>query len=938
MTGETAGSRYPLRAVEALFHGALERPPGSRRDAWLRTAAGGDEGLLAEVNELLAAHVTSERFLEQGPLWTVETDEDAALLDVDVGATIGPYHLVETLGEGGFGVVYRAEQREPVTREVALKVIKLGMDTRQVIARFEAERQALARLDHPSVARVLDAGQTKGGRPYFVMDLVPGEDLTRYCDDRRLTVRARCELFLELCGAVQHAHQRGIIHRDLKPSNVLVSSVEGRPLPKVIDFGIAKATTGEVEGAESTLRTERGQVIGTPVYMSPEQALGKLDIDTRTDVYSLGVILYELLAGRTPISSQELRDRAVAGDLPGFLEAFDPTPPSTAITGSDRGAEYAARRGGSLSEVRAQLRGDLDVIVHKALEFDRDRRYESAAELARDVRNTLENRPILARAPSTVYRLRKFLRRHRIAALASAAVLIATLGGAVVALDSLQARRDQADVITSVFTAATATGAGDAVSVDQVESQAVAAFGAHHPIVVDALATHADRLERAGDLEGALTARERMLETAERVHGPRSPEVKFARSALGLQLARTGEPERAKEQLRAAIELDVQLDPPGTPFLNPARLELARLALEEGALADAETLAADADAIARALAPRDRRMRADALEMIIQVQTRAGHDEAAHATWRQLFEVLEQLSSAQSTALPRERIRCGRWLLTAGETRKAAFELVVALDGLRRIEGAPEALEYQALRAFNEVSTSATWLPAERKDAELQREYELVDQVFERGTGPYHDALRSLADRHHLRGEPGLEIARLLALHESLTEGLAGGDDRGQLAALASQLGERAVALRTADGLGAADYEVAARAVEVALAQEPDDPALLMAQIELLARAGQRLRVFRLVEELEARDSFDDGHPLFLAVKAVAYDASPVHSDSARRYLDEAIALSLKPQFIAVPGLQKTLRWAQQIVSGPGEAAPPGSPAAGSAPPGRRER
>lgn len=903
--------RFPLRAVEALFHGALERPEGSLRDSWLRNATGSDAELLRQVRELIAAHETSVDFLERGPLLSFDPDADgadAADIDVDVGAVLGPYTLLDRLGEGGFGAVYRAEQEEPVRREVALKVIKLGMDTRQVIARFEAERQALARLDHPSIARVLDAGQTAGGRPFFVMDLVPGEDLTSFCDGAKLDVRARTELFLELCAAVQHAHQRGIIHRDLKPSNVLVTRSGGKPLPKVIDFGIAKATSDEVQPTE-TLRTELGQVIGTPVYMSPEQALGHGDIDTRTDVYSLGVILYELLAGRPPVSATELRDRAVAGELSSFLANHEPALPSAALMACEDPSQTAERRGGSPTEVRSAIRGDLDFIVLQALAFERDRRYVSVADLARDVKNALENRPIQARPPSTTYRLQKFLRRHRIAATASAAVFVAVLGGLVVAYDAQRARQNQAEVITSVFTASMETEASSR-TVDEVQRRAEDAFGADHPIVVDALSTHAARLERSGDLDGAMEARRRMLDVAERAHGPRSVEVKFARSALGMQLARTGDPEGAKEQLTAAIQLDEELSPPGTPYLNAARLEVARLALEEGDQSGAARLAETADEIARALAPRDRRMRADALEMLIEVRIRAGQDNEARSAWKELFRVLDRLSTPQSTALPRERIRCGKWLASVGKTGEAALELRLAIDALRKIKGAPKELEYQAVRAFNDVASSAR-VPQAVRDNVMEREFELVNELFERGTGPYHDALRSLAERHKERGEVALELARLLELHRSLEQVDAAARVRRQLG---RQLGERAMALRAAEGLDEDDYRVGCDAVKIALDVDPNDPALEMAQIELLARAGERLRVFALVEELERRESFDGGHPVFLAVKAVAYTSSPAHERKAKTYLDEALALSLQPEYLTVPGLQKTLRWARSIV------------------------
>lgn len=917
-TGTDASSpsgdaEVPLRAVEGLFHGALERPAGPLRDAWIQAATGGDDALRERVIELLEAHQVADDFLERGPLLASGGKphrDDTALVDVGVGSTVGPYRLVERLGEGGFGVVYRAEQREPVRREVALKVIKLGMDTRQVIARFEAERQALARLDHPAIARVLDAGQTKGGRPYFVMDLVPGIDLASYCDNRRLSIRRRCQLFQKLCGAVQHAHQRGIIHRDLKPSNVLVTESEGQPHPKVIDFGIAKATSDDGDPAE-TMKTELGQVVGTPVYMSPEQALGLADIDTRSDVYSLGVILYELLAGRPPVEASEIRDHAVAGDLASFLAERDDALPSIALAASDEALERAERRGGSPATICSSIRGDLDFIALQALAFERDRRYESAASLARDVMHALGNRPIQARPPSTVYRLRKWLRRHQIAAAAATTVVTAVLVGLSVAIDAQRARQSQADVITSVFTEAMGVTVKSR-GADAVQREAEEAFGEDHPFVVDALSAYAARLERSGDLERALEARRRTLEVAQRAHGDRSEEVKFARSALGLQLARTGDPVEAKKQLLEAIIVDREISPPGTPFLNAARLEVATLALDEGDLARAESLAESAVRIATSLAPTDRRMRADALEMLIDVHVRAGEHSKARRAWNDLFRVLERLSAPQSTALPRERIRCGNWLASIGRSGEAALELRRAIDELDRVNTAPRELEYSAVRGFNEVASSAK-VPRSVLDDAMTREFELVNLIFERGTGPYHDALSSLADRHKERGEPALELARLLDLHSSMA-GASGSDIAGRQ--LARLLGERAVALRVADGLSQDDYRVGCDAVAIALELDPDDPALELAQIELLARAGERLKVFALVDELGMRPSFDERHPVFLAVKAVAYTASPAHERKANTYLEEALARSLQPEFMAVPGLQKTLVWARGIVIG----------------------
>jgi len=345
------------------------------------------------------------------------------------GARIGPYVLLQLLGEGGFGSVFLAEQKTPVERRVALKVIKLGMDTRQVIARFEAERQALALMEHPNIARVLDAGATEAGRPYFVMELVRGEPITAYCDRYKLGIPERLGLLSQVCGAVQHAHQKGVIHRDLKPSNVLVSSQDGSPVAKVIDFGVAKATNARL--TERTIFTEQRQILGTPEYMSPEQAEGSLDIDTRTDVYALGVLLYELLTGQTPFDAQSLRSAAHA-EIQRMIREVDPPRPSQRVSQSlGTLSRVAATRGLDPRRLGSAVRGDLDWIVMKAMDKDRTRRYDSASGLAMDVQRYLGGQAVLAAPPSAVYRMRKFVRRNKGLVSGAGGVAAALLVGAV---------------------------------------------------------------------------------------------------------------------------------------------------------------------------------------------------------------------------------------------------------------------------------------------------------------------------------------------------------------------------------------------------------------------------------------------------------------------------------------------------------------------------
>ena len=359
------------------------------------------------------------------------------------GDRIGRYKLLQKIGEGGCGIVYMAEQQEPVKRRVALKVIKLGMDTKEVIARFEAERQALALMDHENIAKVLDGGATSSGRPFFVMELVRGISITQYCDEHRLNTKHRLELFIRVCHAIQHAHQKGIIHRDLKPSNILVADHDGTPIPKVIDFGIAKATAGQTL-TDKTLFTAFEQFIGTPTYMSPEQAkLSGLDVDTRSDIYSLGVLLYELLTGKTPFDSKRLT-RAGFDEVRRIIQEEDPPRPSTLLgtLSVKEQTSIAHQRQSEVGKLLVGLRGDLDWIIMKALDKDRTRRYDTATGLARDLQRHLNCEPILARPPSRLYEFQKTVRRHKFGFGAAAAVMLTLMAGMLLSgLEAARARR-----------------------------------------------------------------------------------------------------------------------------------------------------------------------------------------------------------------------------------------------------------------------------------------------------------------------------------------------------------------------------------------------------------------------------------------------------------------------------------------------------------------
>ncbi len=468
---------------ETIFAAALQWETAESRVAYLDEACAGDPVLRRRVEELILASEAAKTFLERPVARNRKATREAtnqttvAEESETAGSRIGRYKLLQQIGEGGCGTVFMAEQEVPVRRRVALKVIKLGMDTKSVIARFEAERQALALMDHPNIARVLDAGATESGRPYFVMELVRGIRITDYCEQNHLTTRQRLDLFIKVCQAIQHAHQKGIIHRDIKPSNILVTLHDGVPVPKVIDFGIAKATEGRL--TDATLFTAFEQFIGTPAYMSPEQAeMSGLDVDTRSDIYSLGVLLYELLAGKTPFDARELMSLGVDA-MRKTIREQEPAKPSTKLSQTLLSVEVAKRgaRGGAESNRSAltrqrlrELRGDLDWIVMRCLEKDRTRRYETSNAIALDIARHLANEPVVARPPSAAYRIRKAFRRNRLVYLAGCVVFLALTAGVAASLwQTIRANRSASRARDAEALAERRLGESEAVSKFLVE-------------------------------------------------------------------------------------------------------------------------------------------------------------------------------------------------------------------------------------------------------------------------------------------------------------------------------------------------------------------------------------------------------------------------------------------------------------------------------------
>ncbi len=529
------------------------------------------------------------------------------------GEKIGPYRILQLLGEGGFGSVYMAEQSEPIRRRVALKVIKAGMDTRQVIARFEQERQALAMMDHPAIAQVLDAGETDSGRPYFVMELVKGEPVTEYCDRQKLALPARLELFSEICSAVQHAHTKGIIHRDLKPSNLLVAFEDGQARVKVIDFGIAKATAGNL--TEKTLYTEHRALVGTPEYMSPEQAEGSLDIDTRTDVYALGVLLYELLTGTTPFDSRRLR-AAAYDEIQRILREDEPPRPSTRLSQSVETLDaIAAHRDTEPRKLSSLLRGELDWIVMKALEKDRRRRYETANGLALDVRRFLAGEPVSAAPPSAGYRLRKFVRRHRAAvsavSLGAAALLAAVVGISWQAREA-GAQRDKAERVAE-FMAEMLRGVEPGV-----------ARGRDTTMLTEMMNAAAARIER-GELS-------------------RAPEAELElRGTIGTVFRELALYDEAAKMLAPAVPLARSVRPGDSEETADAAGSFAQLLHDRGELEAAEPLYREALAMDQRLFPGDDARVATDLNNLSQLLNDKGDLAAAVPLARQALEMRRRL-------------------------------------------------------------------------------------------------------------------------------------------------------------------------------------------------------------------------------------------------------------------------------------------------------
>jgi non-specific serine/threonine protein kinase/serine/threonine-protein kinase len=673
---------------------------------------------------------------------------------------IGPYRLLEVIGEGGMGEVWLAEQLEP-RRKVALKLIKAGMDTKQVVARFDSERQALALMDHPAIAKVFDGGSTPEGRPYFVMEYVPGIPIHHHCDDHKLSTRARLELFIEVCDGVQHAHQKAIIHRDLKPSNILVSMVDGKAQVKIIDFGIAKATGSRL--TDKTLFTELGAIIGTPEYMSPEQAdLGAQDIDTRTDVYALGVVLYQLLTGELPFASHELRSSSYE-ELRRKLKEIEPPRPSTKLsTLGDAAASTATNRDTDPGALRHQLAGDLDAITMKALEKERDRRYGTPSELAQDIGRHLRNEPVVARPASTAYRVRKYIKRHRVGVGLAAGLAVLLVGFAVAmgvqarrtALERDRANREReasdkvAAFLGNMISSSAPEALGEALWKDlrQRVGAARRADGASEAKVAATLASLDDALTGVSPTQTAVhLLDQQILERAGKtVVEEMGSEPRIA-GKLEYTLTRTYENlglyKQAEQHAQRAVELRTRALGPGHPETLEAMSELANVLVREGQFAQAEKLHRELlDLRTRTLGPdhRDTLLSMHNLGIVAEHQGR--YTEAEKLTreaWEAEKRVLgpehpDTLKSMSNLAL--DCLQLGRYQ----EAEKLGRDLV---EILRRVKGPTDPFTLGAMNNLALVmEAQGHYADAEKLGRELMEAQRKV-------LGPSHpDALDSMSN------------------------------------------------------------------------------------------------------------------------------------------------------------------------------------------------
>lgn len=716
----------------SIFLAALEIADQAGRTAYLDKACGSDEAVRRSVEELLAAHGKPGTFMP-GPAAGQATGEWPAA--EAPGTRVGPYKLLQLVGEGGMGAVYMAEQEEPIRRLVAVKIIRAGMDSKAILARFEAERQALAMMDHPHIAKVLDTGTTDSGRPFFVMELVKGVPVTKFCDEHQLTLRERLELFVPICQAIQHAHQKGVIHRDIKPSNVLVALYDDKPVPKVIDFGVAKATNQKL--TEKTLFTAFGSVVGTLEYMSPEQAkLNQLDIDTRSDVYGLGVLLYELLTGTTPLESSRLKSAAFDEVLRLIREEEPPRPSARLSTASTRPAIAAARRTEPIQLGKA-LSGELDWIVLKALEKDRTRRYETANGLARDIQRYLSDEPVEACPPTVGYKLRKAYRKNKAAVgVAAGFLVVLTVAAAVSTVLAIQATRSRR----------LAVAAQQRAEEEKQTAQAVRDFLQKDLLLQASLFDQAEALRQSGGdfaVKPNPTVNE-LLDRAAAQLTPEKIEAKFPKQpfvqaevlkTVGDAYFSISNQQQGADLLKRAVELYRAARGPDDPATLAARFKVAMTLIHAGRLDEARAqLESVREAQVRVCGPHHRDTFETRMGLAAVTSFQNRHADAA-AQFRQLRDEARSHFGSDDVNAVHAAGCLAQSLRRAGRAKEAVQEMEVIRDTFRRLNVRADHPGYQAM-----IDELALAYSADGRKQQALALYEEALAAWERAGDPLNPA------------------------------------------------------------------------------------------------------------------------------------------------------------------------------------------------------
>jgi eukaryotic-like serine/threonine-protein kinase len=750
----------------AIFNAARQINAADARRSYIAGACEGDPALQSRLLALLLIDEADRGFLER-PAQGVATRTDSEITD-GPGGQIGPYTLVEAIGEGGFGKVFVAEQQYPVSRKVALKIIKPGMDTHHVVARFESERRALALMAHPNIAHLIDGGATPSGRPYFVMELVRGATITDFCDQNQYSAAERLKVFVSVCQAIQHAHHKGVIHRDIKPSNVMVTLNDGTPVVKIIDFGVAKAIG--VRLTENSLFTADGQMVGTPAYMSPEQAsMSRLDVDTRSDVYSLGVLLYELLTGTTPIETTRLRDAGYS-EIGRLIREVEPPRPSTRLSALGESATLiAGKRASDPGRLCRLLSGDLDWIVMKALEKDPNRRYSSPGSFADDVERYLRGEAILARPPSTAYRIAKFGARHRVAVAAVVAVAVSLLGGTALATwqamrareaerQALSARDDAAEQLRQakrsearasavlkffqdkVLSAARPKGQEGGLrrdatvreALDRAEPEIASAFAGEPLVEASIRNTLGVSYWYLGDQQKALQQQERAVELRRQVLGPEDPETVGAMNDLAIVLDRMGKLPEQQKILEVVVAVKRRTLGPEDPSTLRSANNLAIALAMQGLLEDAVKLAGETLEVQRRLEGPESITTLRSMYNLAIMRRQLGRWAEARPLFDESLEILRRVFGPDHQDTLRAVNGLGELLLDQRRPAEARVLFEEALKGQRSVLG-PTADE-TVLTMINLADTAR--LQGRLDDA--RKLAEEADALNRRTLGPEH--------------------------------------------------------------------------------------------------------------------------------------------------------------------------------------------------------